>query len=81
MVMTVTDPKIYTKPWTSDTKIFKLNREKTTAADPQVYCVPSEENEFNRLIRDGAAGRKQPYKGSFKEMTVVEFIGHFHSPD
>ena len=60
LVMTITDSEIYTKPWTSDTKIFKLNRAKAMLADPQVYCVPTEENEFNRLIRDGGAGRRQP---------------------
>ena len=60
LVMTVTDTKIYTRPWVSDTKIFKLNREKATSPDPQVYCVPSEENEFNRLIRDGGAAKGLP---------------------
>ena len=39
--------------------MFKLNA--GTIAKPwdeQVYCVPSEEYKFNRLVRDPAGGKK-----------------------
>jgi hypothetical protein len=26
--MTITDPKMYTRPWVSDTKLFRLDRPK-----------------------------------------------------
>jgi hypothetical protein len=56
LTMTLTDPQYYTKPWESDKKLFKLNGlpfEKPW--EEQVYCVPSEEYKFNRLIRDEAS--------------------------
>ena len=40
-------------------KIWKLDREGCKAWDEQIYCVPSEEFKFNKLIRDGGVG-KQP---------------------
>lgn len=59
LVMTVTDPVIYAKPFVSDTKIFKLDRVGVKDWDPQIYCVPSEEFRFNSLIRDGGAGKQK----------------------
>ena len=59
LIMTVTDPVIYSKPFVSDTKIFKLDRAGVKDWDPQIYCVPSEEFRFNSLIRDGGAGRQR----------------------
>jgi len=59
LTMTLTDPEFYTRPWESDKKVFKLNA--GTIAKPwdeQVYCVPSEEYKFNRLVRDPAGGKK-----------------------
>ena len=59
LTMTLTDPEYYSRPWDSDKKIFKLNA--GTIAKPwdeQVYCVPSEEYKFNRLVRDPAGGKK-----------------------
>ena len=58
LTMTITDPQYYTKPWESDRKIFKLNALQFEKPwDEQIYCVPSEENKFNRLIRDPASGK------------------------
>jgi hypothetical protein len=54
LTMTVTDPKIYTKPWVSDKKILKLVPKGELA---ELYCVPSEEQAFNKGIRDPAAGK------------------------
>ena len=51
LVITVTDPEFYSKPWVSDTKLFKLNREKSTRWGEQIYCIPSDANEFNELIQ------------------------------
>jgi hypothetical protein len=54
--LTITDPKIYTKPWVSDKKVFKLSKE-------EIYeepCVPSEEQYFNERIRDAPAGNAKP---------------------
>jgi hypothetical protein len=56
--MTLTDPEYYSKPWESDTKIFKLHPEKAKAWDEQIYCAPSEEFKFNQRIRDEAGGKK-----------------------
>jgi hypothetical protein len=53
LVMTITDPVVYARPWSSDTKRMKLNREKATRWDEQIYCVPSEEFPFQRLIQSG----------------------------
>jgi len=40
----------------SEKKVFKLvpNREL-----PEIFCVPSEEEEFNKRVRDPAAGVKR----------------------
>jgi hypothetical protein len=59
LVMIITDPQYYSTPFRSDTKIWKLDREGGKAWDEQIYCVPSEEFKFNKLIRDGGVG-KQP---------------------
>lgn len=53
LVMTITDPVVYATPWSSDTKRMKLNREKAARWDEQIYCVPSEEFPFQRLIQSG----------------------------
>jgi hypothetical protein len=53
LVMTITDPVVYTKPWVSDTKRFQLNRSKASAWDEQIYCVPAEEFPFQKLIESG----------------------------
>ena len=53
LVMTITDPVVYSRPWTSDTKRFRLNRAKAKGWDEQIYCVPAEEFPFQRLIQSG----------------------------
>jgi len=53
LVMTITDPVVYTRPWVSDTKRFQLNRPKARGWDEQIYCVPSEEFPFQKLIESG----------------------------
>ena len=58
LTMVVTDPEYYTRPWESDRKVFKLNGLQIDRPwDEQIYCVPSEEQKFNRLIRDPASGK------------------------
>jgi hypothetical protein len=56
LTMTLTDPETYTAPWVSDTKIFKIDREKSKRWDEQIYCVPTEEYKFNQRVRDEAGG-------------------------
>ena len=53
LTMTITDPIIYAKPWVSDAKRFRINREKAKSWDEQIYCVPAEEFAFQRLIQSG----------------------------
>lgn len=55
LVMTLTDPVVYARPWVSDTKRFTANRGKTRRWDEQIYCVPSEEFPFQKLIQSGNA--------------------------
>jgi hypothetical protein len=57
LTMTLTDPETYSRPWVSDTKIFKIDREKTKRWDEQIYCVPTEEYKFNQRVRDEAGGK------------------------
>ena len=51
--MTLTDPKTYTQPWVSETKTFRSVPNWEIGED---LCIPSEEELFNKLIRDPAAG-------------------------
>ena len=55
--MTMTYPEYYAKPFESDVKLFRRDRENEKGWDEQIYCVPSEEQRFNRLIRDGGVGK------------------------
>ena len=58
LTMVLTDPEYYTRPWESDRKTFRLNGLQIERPwDEQIYCVPSEEQKFNRLIRDPASGK------------------------
>lgn len=57
---TLADPKIYTKPFVTDTKILQLNLEKSEDEKLEQFCVPSEEEAFNKNIRDPAAGINVP---------------------
>ena len=54
LMLTLTDPKMYAQPWVSDTKTFRLEP-KTELQD--LTCVPSQEQEFNRRVRDLAGGK------------------------
>ena len=53
-VITLTDPKTYAKPWISDTKV--LTRQDIKEFPDELICVPSEEQAFNRRLRDPAGG-------------------------
>ena len=57
LTMTITDPEFYAKPFQSDVKLFRRDHENEKAWDEQIYCVASEEQRFNRLIRDGGVGK------------------------
>ena len=55
--MTLTDPQIYTKPWTNKKPMtFQLQLPKGTTELEEAYCVPSEEQSFNENLRNPAAG-------------------------
>jgi hypothetical protein len=54
--MTITDPDLYTKPWVSDVKVHRLQVERTMDERLETFCVPSEEEQFNKAIRDPAGG-------------------------
>ncbi len=56
LVMTLTDPKAYTKPWVGDTITFV----RAKVAIFEEICAPSEENHFNDRIRDAAVGKAKP---------------------
>ena len=51
--MTLTDPKTYTAPWVSEKKTVKLQAPRPLE---ELFCIPSEEQAFNKRIRDPAAG-------------------------
>lgn len=54
LTITIDDPKIYTKPWVSEKKTFKLEPKTQLRED---FCVPSEEQAFNKRMRDPAGGK------------------------
>jgi hypothetical protein len=57
VTMTLTDPKIYTKPWVSAKPMnFKLQLPKGVTEMEEAYCVPSEEEYFNEHVRNPAGG-------------------------
>jgi hypothetical protein len=56
----ITDPKTYPTPFVSDTKTLQLNLEKAIDEKLETFCVPSEEQRFNKNIRDPAAGINVP---------------------
>jgi hypothetical protein len=53
LTMTVIDPMIYTEPFESDRKLFRLNREKTSGWDEQIYCIPADEMSYQDLVGTG----------------------------
>jgi hypothetical protein len=54
MVIKLTDPQIYTQPWVSETKNLRLSPLKDFV--DELFCIPSEEQAFNRRIRNPAGG-------------------------
>jgi hypothetical protein len=52
--MTIEAPEAYTRPWISEKKILKLAPPKTEIQE--LFCVPSEEQRFNKLVRDPGSG-------------------------
>jgi len=61
LVMTITDSKIYTKPWVSQKKAFRLLPREESTIDGWYglvddRCVPAEEQDFNDKVRDPAGG-------------------------
>lgn len=64
--MTITDPKIYTRPWVSEAKRFrKLEKAAIKTVDGwtglmEDVCAPADEVDiFNKLVRDPAGGVKK----------------------
>jgi hypothetical protein len=53
LTMTLTDPKAYTKPWVSEKKTFRLDPKHEIE---ELFCVPSENDAFNKRVRDPGAG-------------------------
>lgn len=52
---TVDDPKAYTGPWESDTKLYKLLTGKRAVMD-ELFCVAEDEEAFTRKLRNPARG-------------------------
>ena len=58
LVMTITDPEIYTEPWLSERKVFrKLARDESSVNGWwelfDERCVPTDEIDFNENVRSG----------------------------
>ena len=51
--MTIIDPVIYSEPFHSDTKIFSRNRDRYHEWDEQIYCIPADEFELQRIYGTG----------------------------
>jgi hypothetical protein len=58
LTMTITDPEMYTRPWVSDTKLFRLDRAKSSRWDEQIYCVPHRRIQIQSAVRDEAGGKR-----------------------
>jgi hypothetical protein len=53
LVITVNDPATYSKPWTSDPKVYNLQANGEVL---EMIFAPIDEKQFNERIRDPAAG-------------------------
>ena len=53
LTVTLYDRETYTTPWLSDTKIYRRDIQTELG---EGICVPSEEEAFNKRIRDPAGG-------------------------
>jgi hypothetical protein len=56
LTMTIDDPQTYTPPWVGNKQVFNLQLPKDRTVLYESYCVPSEEEEFNRGVRNPAGG-------------------------
>jgi hypothetical protein len=56
LTMTIDDPKTYTTPWVGNKQVFRLQLPKDRTVLYEELCVPSEEQEFNRGVRNPAGG-------------------------
>jgi len=52
--MTIVAPKAYTKPWVSEKKTLRLVPK---GEIDELFCVPTEEQRFNRLVKDPGSGK------------------------
>jgi hypothetical protein len=55
-VYRIDDPRSYTRPWISTTKIWRRQAHELR----EVFCAPMDEQYFNEVIRDPAGGVIQP---------------------
>lgn len=53
LIITITDPELYSEPWRSDVKRFRLNPSKARRWDEQIYCIPAEEMTYQDLVGTG----------------------------
>lgn len=53
LVVTVTDPDLYSEPWRSDVKRFRANATKARRWDEQIHCVPADEMTYQDLVGTG----------------------------
>ena len=56
ITMTLEDPTAYTKTWVGNKRTYKMVLPKEQTVLYEYYCVPSEEQEFNRGVRNPAGG-------------------------
>jgi len=60
LTLTVTDPKYYSKPWTSDKRTYRLQSKGSPDGELlEVIFAPMDEQEFNQRIRNPAGGVKK----------------------
>ncbi len=58
LIMTISDPEIYTEPWISDRKVFRLLTREEASLNGwygllEERCVPADEFDFNENVRAG----------------------------
>ena len=56
LTTTLDDPKIYTKPWVGNKQTYHLALPKGLTVMNEYYCVPAEEETFNKGVRNPAGG-------------------------
>jgi hypothetical protein len=47
---------VYARPWQSDRKLFRLDRERAGEFAEQINCIAEEEQAFQELIESGNVG-------------------------